>query len=145
MTDEKGGRPIVGVAAIIIRDGKVLFGKRKGGHGGGTWCPPGGKLEFNEEFDACLIREVREETGLEVVVDRFAALTNNIFIDEGVHSITIYFICSIRSGSPCVTEPDKFEEWKWFEWGKLPRPLFLPVQRLVEQKFDPFSSSQWPA
>ena len=37
--------PKIGVGVLIRKDGKVLFGKRKGDHGNGTWCPPGGHLE----------------------------------------------------------------------------------------------------
>ncbi len=41
-------RPKVGLGVLIFKDGKVLLGKRKGAHGEGTWCPPGGHLEFGE-------------------------------------------------------------------------------------------------
>ncbi|MDE1824497.1 MAG: NUDIX domain-containing protein [Candidatus Micrarchaeota archaeon] len=132
-------KPFIGVAGIIIKGGKVLLGKRKGNHGGGTWAPSGGKLEFNEEFEDAVKREVFEETGLKADVVRFAAVTNNIFRKEKKHSITLFFICRIRSGKPRVMEPGKCDGFGWFEWGKLPRPLFLPVRRLLEQGFDPFA------
>ncbi|MBU0929712.1 MAG: NUDIX domain-containing protein, partial [Nanoarchaeota archaeon] len=56
----------VGVGVYIIKDNKILFGKRKGFHGSGTWCPPGGHLEFNESIEECAIREVMEETGIKI-------------------------------------------------------------------------------
>ncbi len=59
--------PKVGVAAIIIRDGKVLVGRRVGAHGHGTWSFPGGHLEFGEEAEQGIAREVKEETGMDVV------------------------------------------------------------------------------
>ena len=46
---DKGQVPRVGVSCIIIKDNKILVGQRKGEHGGGSWAPPGGKLDFNEE------------------------------------------------------------------------------------------------
>jgi 8-oxo-dGTP diphosphatase len=70
--------PKVGVCCLIIRDNKVLFGKRKGDHGGGTWAPPGGHLEFNEDPKDTAIREVLEETGLNVSSPKFVAMTNDI-------------------------------------------------------------------
>ena len=51
-------RPLIGVAAIVIKDKKVLLGKRKNAHGAGTWAFPGGHLEFNESIEACAKREV---------------------------------------------------------------------------------------
>ncbi len=41
-------KPGVGVVAIVVRDGKVLLGKRKNTAGAGQWGMPGGNLEFNE-------------------------------------------------------------------------------------------------
>jgi len=44
--------PRVGLGVLIIKDGKVLLGRRKGAHGEGTWAPPGGHLECGESFGA---------------------------------------------------------------------------------------------
>ncbi len=130
-------RPVVGVAGLVVKDNKVLMGKRKGDHGGGTWAPPGGKLDFGESFEDAVRREVLEETGLTVRVIRFFAVTNNVFRNEKRHSITLFFICRIRSGKLRVMEPDKCEKFGWFEWESLPRPLFLSVKRLREQRISP--------
>ena len=54
-------RPSVGVAVIVVNNGKVLLGKRKGSHGSGSWAFPGGHLEMNESIEACARREVFEE------------------------------------------------------------------------------------
>ena len=48
ITTRVASQPLVGVAVMIIRDGKVLFGKRLASHGTGTWHLPGGHLEFME-------------------------------------------------------------------------------------------------
>ena len=58
-------RPKIGFGVIVIKDNKVLLGKRKNAHGEGFWCFPGGHLEFNEEIGDCAVREVKEETGIE--------------------------------------------------------------------------------
>jgi len=46
MTEISNKQPKVGLAALIIKDKKVLFGKRKNPHGHGSWCFPGGHLDF---------------------------------------------------------------------------------------------------
>ena len=132
-------RPKVGVGVIIIKDNKVLLGKRKGAHGPGTWCFPGGHLELNEEVEDCAQRETQEETGITVKnVRRATAFTNDIHKSEGRHYITLFVISDYASGEAQVKEPEKCERWEWFSWDKLPEPLFLPIQNLMKQGFSPF-------
>src|SRR5690606_587748 len=75
-------RPAVGVAAIVMRGERVLLGRRRSGHGAGTWQFPGGHLEWGESIEACARREVLEETGLVVTGLRRGPFTNDIFADE---------------------------------------------------------------
>ncbi len=133
-------RPKVGVGVIIIKDGKVLLGKRKNtGHGQGDWCFPGGHLEFNETPEECAVRETMEEAGIQIKNIRIGTFTNDMYSRENKHYVTLIMISDYHSGEPKVMEPDKCEEWGWFEWDKLPQPLFLPVQNLLKNGFDPFS------
>lgn len=131
-------RPMIGIGVIVIKNNKVLLGKRKNSHGEGTWCFPGGHLEFNEEIEECGKREVLEETGIKIKNIKLGPFTNDIFKKEGKHYVTLFLISDYDSGKVRVMEPDKFEKWGWFEWGKLPKPLFLPIQNLLKQKFNPF-------
>ena len=130
--------PRVGIGVIVIKDNKVLVGKRKGDHGEGTWSFPGGHLEFNEELEDCARREVLEETGIQIKNIRLGTFTNDIHKDEGRHYVTLFLVSDYDSGEPKVMEPDRCEIWGWFEWDNLPQPLFLPNQHLLEQGFNPF-------
>ncbi|MEI6842907.1 MAG: NUDIX hydrolase [bacterium] len=132
-------RPRVGVGVIVIRDNKVLLGKRKGSHGEGTWSFPGGHLEFFETIEDCARRELAEETGLRLVCIGRSTFTNDMFVAEGKHYITIFVQAYYYTGGePMVKEPDKCEGWEWFEWEHLPEPLFLPIQNLKKSAFNPF-------
>lgn len=135
-------RPKVGIGVFIIKDNKVLFGKRKNSHGEGAWCFPGGHLEFNESWEECAKRETLEETDLIIKNIRFGAVTNDIFKKENKHYITIFIIADYASGELKIMEPDKWETWEWFEWdeAKLPSPLFIPQQNLLKQKYSPFNN-----
>lgn len=133
-------RPKVGVGALIIKDDSVLLGKRKNAHGEGMWAPPGGHLEFGEEFTDCVLREVAEEVGLTVRNVRFGTVTNNIFSEEQKHYVTIMMLADYAAGEPQVLEPDKCEEWQWFPWKQLPAPLFLPLKQTLGIGFSPFQS-----
>lgn len=127
----------VGVGVIIKKNGKVLIGKRKGEHGGGYWAFPGGHLEFGEKIEKCVIRETTEETSLKIKNINFGAVTNDIFSKEK-HYITIFMVCDWKSGTPKIMEPDRNEKWEWISWNKLPKPLFLTIDNLLKQKFNPF-------
>ena len=133
---------IVGSGVLIVKDDKVLLGKRQSGasHGAGTWCPPGGHLEFGETFEELAKRETIEECGLEIAQVRQVVVTNNIFKDEDTHSVTLFFVAKWTSGEPKINEPDKIAEWKWFDWNDLPEPLFLPMELLLKQNFNPLLS-----
>ncbi len=128
-------RPKVGVGVCIVKNGKVLMGKRKNAHGDGTWSFPGGHLEFGESWEECAAREVKEETDLEIQNIKFVGVTNDIFEKEDKHYITIFMIAEIKSGNLRNTEPEKLEKWDWFEWSKLPEPIFIPTRNLINQGF----------
>ena len=129
--------PRVGVGVILIRDGRVLLGKRRNAHGAGSWQFPGGHLEFGETVAACARREVREETGLQLGAVQLGPYTNDVFTAEGRHYITLYAIAWAPRGEPAVLEPGKCACWQWFAWSRLPDPLFLPIRHLLAQGFDP--------
>lgn len=130
-------RPGVGVGVIIVKEGRVLLGKRKGSHGQGSWSFPGGHLEFGEPVEDCARREVLEETAVEIGNLRPGPYTNDIFESEHRHYVTVYVVADHHAGEARVMEPGKCEGWEWFEWGALPRPLFLPVQNLLRRGFHP--------
>jgi 8-oxo-dGTP diphosphatase len=119
----------VGIGVLIMKDSKVLFGKRKGSHGAGTWSLPGGKLHFGESFEQCAVREVKEETGLDIVPGKIVSVSNDIAY--GMHWVTIGMSAEIKSGKVELIEPDKCAEWAWFSLDRLPTPLFVPTERVV--------------
>jgi 8-oxo-dGTP diphosphatase len=123
-------RPAVGVAVIIRRGRELLLGWRVAGHSAGCWQLPGGHLEYGEDIVACGLREVYEESGLQLVRARSGPYTNDIFAAEGRHYITLYVIADYAGGAPIAREPTKCARWQWFKWDALPTPLFLPLQNL---------------
>ena len=127
--------PKVGVGVLVVENGRILLGRRRGALGAGTWAAPGGKLEFGETVEACAKRELLEETSLQLEHHRFGPYTNDIFEDEGEHYVTVFIIALKVSGHVKLREPDKCEGWKWFEVSALPSPLYMPLQALRNQGF----------
>lgn len=120
----------VGIGTMIVREGQVLLGKRKGSHGAGEYAWPGGHLEFGETIEECVAREIEEETGLVVRPVRPVALSN--VIKYGRHYIDIQYLVEYLGGTPEVREPDKVESWDWHSLDALPEPLFEFARRGLE-------------
>ncbi|NCN28687.1 MAG: ADP-ribose pyrophosphatase [Candidatus Pacebacteria bacterium CG10_big_fil_rev_8_21_14_0_10_44_54] len=103
----------LGVGVIVIRDNKVLLGKRKGALGSGTWSFPGGHLEWNESVFECAAREVAEETGLADLYDfSQVSYTRDVFIEENKQYITLFVTAHSAVGKPKIMEPDKCDIWQ---------------------------------
>ena len=133
--------PQVGVGVLIVQNGCVLLGKRKGAHGAGTWSAPGGHLEFGESIEECARREVLEETGLELQNIQYGPFTNNVFEADNKHYVTVFVLASSVGSEAKLLEPDKCEGWSWFEWSALPEPLFPPLSTLLKQGYEPASAA----
>jgi len=129
--------PRVGVGVIVLRQGRVLLGRRKGSHGAGTWALPGGHLEYGESVEACAVRETEEETGLHVVVFGQGPYTNDVMLAERKHYVTVFVLARCEQDVPLVKEPEKCEEWAWFAWHEMPVNLFQPLQTLVSTGYTP--------
>lgn len=95
----------VSVAGIVIRDdGRVLVIKRDDN---GHWEAPGGVLELDESFEAGVRREVLEETGLEVTVERLTGVYKNLA--HGI--VALVYRCRPAGGEPHTTEEARDIRW----------------------------------
>jgi mutator protein MutT len=96
-TREYPARPIVGVGAVIVHDGQVLIVKRRYEPLAGRWSLPGGTLELGETLEAGVIREMREETGLDVEVGPVIEVFDRIMLDDTrrvrYHFVLVDYLC----------------------------------------------------
>jgi len=97
------GQPIVGVGAVIMKDGKVVLVKRRFEPLAGQWSLPGGRLELGETLEAGLAREMLEETGLEVEVGPVVDVFDRILLDPErkvrYHYVLIDYLCRPIGGT----------------------------------------------
>ena len=128
----------VGVGVYVRKKGKLLLGLRKGGYGAGTWGAPGGKMEMWETPEECALREVREETDLAIANLKLIGVVDDQDRSNGTHYVTISYLADWKSGEP-VSEPGKFEKWRWFGKGELPKEQFFPLRNFLTSGYNPFT------
>ena len=95
-------RPIVGVGAVIVDDGKVVLIRRRYEPLAGQWSLPGGAVELGETLEASVVREMHEETGLDVEVGPAIEVFDRITLDEArrirYHYVLVDYLCRIVGG-----------------------------------------------
>jgi 8-oxo-dGTP diphosphatase len=102
-------------AALIFRAGKLLITQRHAkSHLGGLWEFPGGKREPGESFEQCLVREIREELGLEISAGKLFEEIRHDYPEKSVH--LKFFICELLSGEP---QPLDCAAVKWIKKTEL--------------------------
>jgi 8-oxo-dGTP diphosphatase len=121
----------VGISVVVVKDNKILLGKRKGSHGSGEYACPGGHLEYLESFETCAKRETLEETGIEIENIRFLCVTN-LTKYAPKHYVDIGLVVDWKSGVPTIREEEKCDGWDWYDLDSLPKPLFGCVSNFIE-------------
>src|SRR6266571_1482135 len=109
----------IGVYALIFDEGRVLLAHRRDID---WWNLPGGGMEVGETVDEAMRREVLEETGLEVEVERVVG----VYSKPQKQEIVLTFRCRVIGGTLCATEESS--ECRYFSSDVLPRNL-LPKHR----------------
>lgn len=119
----------IGVTTIIIRDGAMLLGRRKGGDGEGEWGLPGGHVEYGESLVEAAKRELEEETGLAADTLTLVGVVNDPRGD--CHYIHFSFAANNTEGEPVLAEPEKCYGWEWIPLSDLPENIFVGHVKII--------------
>ena len=119
------GNPAPTVQAWIDRDGSYLALRRAAEPLAGRWNMPGGFVERNESGPEAVAREVREETGLEIEVDRVIGVYSSRYGtgDDAMSIFDVAFHCRIKGGELEIAA-DESSEARWFSLDEFPEPAF---------------------
>lgn len=117
------------VTAIIIKNDKILLGKRTIAPGKGMWDIPGGFLNDGEHPEMGLRREMKEELGVEVKIKKFLGFFMDRYMDDTdcYNTMCIHYLVSIKKGEPKPLE--EVSELKWFPLNALPKNVAFKSNR----------------
>ena len=118
-----GGGPQVAVGAVALHDDRILLVRRGRGPAAGEWSVPGGRVEVGETLHEAVVREVAEETGLEVVVERFLGWVERIGPDDTAgpeyHFVILDFLVDVLDPDRTPVAGDDAAEVAWVPFADL--------------------------
>ena len=116
------------VAAVIVKDGKILATQRGYGEFKGKWEFPGGKIEHNEFDEPALIREIKEELDADINIIDFLKTIQYDY--PKFHLIMHTYICTLRNDFKFVKHDDKnmeYDDMRWLDKTELESVDWLPA------------------
>jgi ADP-ribose pyrophosphatase YjhB (NUDIX family) len=119
--------PIFGVTVVVVESGRVLLQLREDT---ATWCLPGGAIEPGESLAQAAVREVREETGLDVVLEGVVGVYSKPrWRRGGGHDVV--FRARPVGGDLSLADPAETVEARFFAPGELPERLWWTHRRML--------------
>lgn len=118
------------VAYVLLFDEnneKVLMVKNKG-EKSSYYTLPGGKVEYGETLREAAIREVKEETGLDIELDGIFTVSEAFFEQKGHHTIFFTFIGKRVGGEINITFPEEIEEVTWIDCSLAEGYMHIPIE-----------------
>jgi 8-oxo-dGTP diphosphatase len=115
MAREYPAQPVVGVGAVVVREGRALIIKRAHEPRKGEWSLPGGHVDLGESLFDAVRREVKEETGLEVhpgpIIETFDRVHRDPDGRIRYHFVIVDFVCEAPKGDPVAGDDAEAVAW----------------------------------
>ncbi|MCC7356780.1 MAG: NUDIX hydrolase [Candidatus Doudnabacteria bacterium] len=108
-------------STLIIDDDRILLGKRRNEPEKGKWDVIGGFLEYGEHPEDGAKREAKEETGLNVKIEKFLGIFMDEYGPDKISILNVGYIVTIADGEPVAG--DDIEELQWFNYNELPTDI----------------------
>ena len=118
--------PIPSVEAIISKGNSLLFLRRQNSPAKGEWWFPGGRIRKGETLGEALYREVKEETGLEVIKSKLVNVYSRMF--DGRHDISIAYLCKCKGDKIILN--NEHSEYRYFK--SLPKSIHPYLIQVIQ-------------
>lgn len=114
--------PSLAVDGVIIKDNQILLIRRKNDPYKDKWAMPGGFVEYGERTEDAVLREVKEETGLEAKIGQLVGVYSDPKRDPRKHVVSITYLLKDISGTE--KGGDDAKEARWWNINRLPELAF---------------------
>jgi 8-oxo-dGTP diphosphatase len=125
--------PAPTACVLVLRDDRLMLTRRARPPQEGLWDVPGGFIEPLELPEAAAVRELREETGLEIAIDSLLGFFLDVYGDDGVATLNVYFVAHVIDGREAPA--DDVSEIGWFPLDGVPwaEIAFPNVREAIER------------
>jgi ADP-ribose pyrophosphatase YjhB (NUDIX family) len=123
--DEHQPTPRIRVAPIIVQDEQILLVRHEK-NGAAYWLLPGGGVDYGESVGDALIREVKEETNLDVELGELVLVNDSIPPDRHRHVVNLYFTANVTGGTLRMGTDWNLAEVKWVPFEQVSSLTFYP-------------------
>jgi 8-oxo-dGTP diphosphatase len=114
-------QPVVGVGAVLIKEGKIALIKRGNEPSKGKWSIPGGHVELGENLKEAVIRETKEETCLDVDNPILIDVVENVDLDDQrkikYHYVIVDYLVHVKGGN--IEAASDAAELRWVPLGEV--------------------------
>ncbi|MCD6573183.1 MAG: NUDIX hydrolase [Thermoplasmata archaeon] len=129
-------KPSITVDGVIIKNGKILLVKRKNEPFKGKWALPGGFVEYGETVEKAVLREVKEETGMDAKIKKLVGVYSDPARDPRGHTISIVFL--LEGEGDAIAGDDAIEA-KFFDLNELP-PLAFDHEKIIKDAIQTYKN-----
>jgi NADH pyrophosphatase NudC (nudix superfamily) len=128
--------PAPAVSVLVASGENVLLCRRSPGKfQGGKWCLPCGYIEFEEDYLTAAVREVKEETGLDIRIKSILSMVSNFFTPD-LHTAVIVLLAQPVGGEIRCADDAENDAVQWFPLaGPLPEMAFEADSHIIERYF----------
>ena len=126
--------PAPAVSILVVDNDRFLLCRRaKGTFKGGPWCLPCGYVEYDEDYLTAAIREVKEETGLDVEIKAVLSVVSNFFSPK-VHTLVVVLLAHVSGGE--IRPGDDADAVAWYSVSDiLPELAFEADRHIIGRYF----------
>jgi len=121
--------PLLAADGVVVVDGSILLIRRAFPPFKGGWALPGGSVDVGETVEEAVVREVCEETGLEVEVKELIGVYSDPARDSRGHTVAVAFLCGVLGGK--IRAGDDAADARFFTLDELPE-LAFDHKKIVE-------------